>query len=88
MRIVITNVGKTEIKDDDYNFSQDINKNIFRNISLSYKNYNPFKGSQTRKKVISIPKIRFNKIPEISKRNESSICEQKLKKTRYIFKSK
>ena len=73
MRIVITNVGKTEIKDDDYNFSQDINKNIFRNISLSYKNYNPFKGSQTRKKVISIPKIRFNKIPEISKRNESSM---------------
>ena len=73
MIIVITNVGKTEIKDDDYNFSQDINKNIFRNISLSYKNYNPFKGSQTRKKVISIPKIRFNKIPEISKRNESSM---------------
>ena len=73
MRIVITNVGKTEIKDDDYNFSQDINKNIFRNISLSYKNYNPFKGNQTRKKVISIPKIRFNKIPEISKRNESSM---------------
>ena len=73
MRIVITNVGKTEIKDDDYNFSQDINKNIFRNISLSYKNYNPFKGSQTRKKVLSIPKIRFNKIPEISKRNESSM---------------
>ena len=73
MRIVITNVGKTEIKDDDYNFSQDINKNIFRNISSSYKNYNPFKGSQTRKKVISIPKIRFNKIPEISKRNESSM---------------
>ena len=73
MRIVITNVGKTEIKDDDYNFSQDINKNIFRNISLSYKNYNPFRGSQTRKKVISIPKIRFNKIPEISKRNESSM---------------
>ena len=73
MRIVITNVGKTEIKDDDYNFSQDINKNIFRNISLSYKNYNPFKGSQTRKKVLSIPKIKFNKIPEISKRNESSM---------------
>ena len=73
MRIVITNVGKTEIKDDDYNFSQDINKNIFRNISLSYKNYNPFRGSQTRKKVISIPKIKFNKIPEISKRNESSM---------------
>ena len=73
MRIVITNVGKTEIKDDDYNFSQDINKNIFRNISLSYKNYNHFKGSQTRKKVLSIPKIRFNKIPEISKRNESSM---------------
>ena len=73
MRIVITNVGKTEIKDDDYNFSQDINKNIFRNISLSYKNYNPFKGSQTRKNVISIPKIRYNKFPEINKTNTSNM---------------
>ena len=73
MRIVITNCGKIEIKDDDYNFSLDNNKNVFRNISVPYKNNMSLKGSQTRKNVISIPKIRYNKFPEINKTNTSSM---------------
>ena len=73
MRIVITNCGKIEIKDDDYNFSLDNNKNVFRNISVPYKNNMSLKGSQTRKNVISIPKIRYNKFPEINKTNTSNM---------------
>ena len=73
MRIVITNCGKIEIKDDDYNFSLDNNKNVFRNISVPYKNNMSLKVSQTRKNVISIPKIRYNKFPEINKTNTSSM---------------
>ena len=73
MRIVITNCGKIEIKDDDYNFSLDNNKNVFRNISVPYKNNMSLKGSQTRKNVTSIPKIRYNKFPEINKTNTSNM---------------
>ena len=73
MRIVITNCGKIEIKDDDYNFSLDNNKNVFRNISVPYKNNMSLKVSQTRKNVISIPKIRYNKFPEINKTNTSNM---------------
>ena len=73
MRIVITNCGKIEIKDDDYNFSLDNYKNVFRNISVPYKNNMSLKGSQTRKNVISIPKIRYNKFPEINKTNTSNM---------------
>ena len=73
MRIVITNCGKIEIKDDDYNFSLDNNKNVFRNISVPYKNNMSLKGSQTRKNVISITKIRYNKFPEINKTNTSNM---------------
>ena len=73
MRIVITNCGKIEIKDDDYNFSLDNNKNVFRNISVPYKNNMSLKGSQTRKNITSIPKIRYNKFPEINKTNTSNM---------------
>ena len=71
MRIVITNLGKTEIKDDEYNFnSENNNKSVFRNVSVSYnkiKNNFSFKDSQTSRKIISIPKIRFNKFSTINK---------------------
>jgi hypothetical protein len=71
MRIIITNLGKTEIKDDDYNFDSENNhKNIFRNISVSYnklKNNITIKGNTMTRKIMSIPKLRYNKFPTINK---------------------
>ena len=76
MRIVITKIGKIEIIDDDYKFNSDngIYKNTFRNLSVPYnkiKNTISFKGSQTRK-MISIPKIRYNRLPTISKTSQNN----------------
>ena len=74
MRIVITKLGKTEIKDDEYKFNMDNNnKSFFRNASVSYnkiKNNIYLKGSQTSRKIVSIPKIRYNKFPTISKTSD------------------
>ena len=78
MRIVITNLGKVEIIDDDNNFNienNNHNKNIFRNISVPYNrinNNNNLKGNNTSRKILSIPKLRFNKFPTISKTNKNS----------------
>jgi len=77
MRIVITKLGKIEIKDDEYNFNTENsnNKSIFRNISISYnkiKNHIPLRGSQTSRKILSIPKIRFNKYNTINKESNDN----------------
>ena len=79
MRIVITKLGKIEIKDDDYNFNSENNnkssKNTFRNMSISYnkiKNINSLKGSQTTRKIISIPKIKYNNFPSLSKTRKNN----------------
>ena len=79
MRIVITKLGKMEIKDDDYNFNSENNnkssKNTFRNMSISYnkiKNINSLKGSQTTRKIISIPKIKYNNFPSLSKTRKNN----------------
>jgi hypothetical protein len=78
MRIVITNLGKVEIIDDDNNFSEGNNiqnKNIYRNISVPYNRINNnmnSKGSNTSRKIMSIPKLRFNKFPTINKTSQNS----------------
>ena len=79
MRIVITKLGKMEIKDDDYNFNSENNnkssKNTFRNMSISYnkiKNINSLKGSHTTRKIISIPKIKYNNFPSLSKTRKNN----------------
>ena len=78
MRIVITNLGKTEIKEDDYNFPTENNnqKNILRNVSVQYnkiRNNISLKGFKTSRKIISIPKIRYNKFPTMSKTSKNTI---------------
>ena len=78
MRIVITNLGKTEIKDDDYNFPTENNnqKNILRNVSVQYnkiRNNISLKGFNTSRKILSIPKIRYNKYPTMSKTSKNTI---------------
>ena len=95
MRIVITNLGKTEIKDDDYNFPTENNnqKNILRNVSVQYnkiRNNISLKGFNTSRKILSIPKIRYNKYPTMSKtikntinllndkKNETFLCQYKI----------
>jgi hypothetical protein len=78
MRIVITNLGKVEIIDDDNNFSEGNNYqngNVFRNISVPYNRINinmNSKGINTSRKFISIPKLRYNKFPTINKTNQNS----------------
>lgn len=78
MRIVITNLGKVEIIDDDNDFSEGNNiqnKNIYRNISVPYNRINNnmnSKGSNTSRKIMSIPKLRFNKFPTINKTSQNS----------------
>ena len=80
MRIVITNLGKVEIIHDDNNFNvennnHNKNKNIFRNISVPYNRINSniyLKGNKTSRKIMSIPKLRFNKFPTITKTNKNS----------------
>ena len=78
MRIVITNLGKTEIKEDDYNFPTENNnqKNILRNVSVQYnkiRNNISLKGFKTSRKIISIPKIRYNKFPTMIKTSKNTI---------------
>jgi len=78
MRIVITNLGKTEIKDDDYNFPTENNnqKNILRNVSVQYNKIRSnisLKGFNTSRKILSIPKIRYNKYPTMSKTSKNTI---------------
>ena len=78
MRIVITNLGKTEIKDDDYNFPTENNNNhkTYRNISVQYnkiRNNNHLKDFKTSRKITSIPKIRYNKFPTMSKTSKNTI---------------
>jgi len=78
MRIVITNLGKVEIIDDDNDFSEGNNiqnKNIYRNISVPYNRINNnmnSKDSNTFRKIMSIPKLRFNKFPTINKTSQNS----------------
>jgi len=91
MRIVITNLGKVEIIDDDNNFNIEnnkYNKNIFRNISVPYNRINNLKGSNTSKKILSIPKIRYNKIPIISKthKNSSNNILEQINETSFLPK--
>lgn len=78
MRIVITNLGKTEIKDDEYNFQTENNnqKNILRNVSVQYNKIRSnisLKGFNTSRKILSIPKIRYNKYPTMSKTSKNTI---------------
>lgn len=94
MRIVITNLGKVEIIDDDNNFNvenNNHNKNIFRNISVPYKRINNninIKGNNTSGKIISIPKIRFNKFPTINKTSKNSYKNilEKINETSFLPK--
>ena len=91
MRIVITNLGKVEIIDDDNNFNIEnnkYNKNIFRNISVPYNRINNLKGSNTSKKILSIPKIRYNKFPIISKthKNSSNNILEQINETSFLPK--
>ena len=95
MRIVITKLGKIEIKDDEYNFNSENsnNKSIFRNISVSYnkiKNNIALKGSQTSRKIISIPKLRFNKYNTITKEsnNKNIFSNDKINATTFLPKIK
>jgi hypothetical protein len=95
MRIVITKLGKIEIKDDEYNFNSENsnNKSIFRNISVSYnkiKNNIALKGSQTSRKIISIPKLRFNKYNTITKEsnNKNIFSNDKINETTFLPKIK
>lgn len=76
MRIVVTNLGKTEIKEDENNFNSEFNvltpKNNLKHLSISYNklknNFATLKGNQTSRKTISIPKLR-NNLPILSKKN-------------------
>lgn len=95
MRIVITKLGKIEIKDDEYNFNSENsnNKSIFRNISVSYnkiKTNIALKGSQTSRKIISIPKLRFNKYNTITKEsnNKNIFSNDKINETTFLPKIK
>ena len=95
MRIVIKKLGKIEIKDDEYNFNSENsnNKSIFRNISVSYnkiKNNIALKGSQTSRKIISIPKLRFNKYNTITKEsnNKNIFSNDKINETTFLPKIK
>ena len=95
MRIVITKLGKIEIKDDEYNFNSENsnNKSIFRNISVSYnkiKTNIALKGSQTSRKIISIPKLRFNKYNTITKEsnNKNIFLNDKINETTFLPKIK
>ncbi len=93
MRIVVTNLGKIEINDDESNIIPEINisgqKNKLKKLSISYnkpkKDFALLKGSQTSRKTISISKIRNNPFPLLKQIPKNIFISDKIDKNNKTF---